>query len=107
MNILVIGNGFDLAHDLPTSYSDVLNFLQAINITSKWRGEKNEFINTHLSNKNFNSYVSDYIINAFDSRTKKEIVPLKILILLSKNYMITLIIIFGIHIYGTFILWGK
>lgn len=71
MNILVIGNGFDLAHDLPTSYSDVLNFLQAINITSKWRGEKNEFINTHLSNKNFNSYVSDYIINAFDSRTKK------------------------------------
>ncbi|WP_302121506.1 AbiH family protein [Bacteroides caecimuris] len=71
MNILVIGNGFDLAHDLPTSYSDVLNFLQAINITSKWRGEKNEFINTHLSNKNFNSHVSDYIINAFDSRTKK------------------------------------
>ena len=29
MNILVIGNGFDLAHGLPTKYSDFLNFLIA------------------------------------------------------------------------------
>jgi len=70
MNILIIGNGFDLAHDLPTSYSDVLNFLQAINITSKWSDEKSKFINTHLSNKNFNNYVYNYIISAFDSRKK-------------------------------------
>ena len=28
MNILVIGNGFDLAHGLPTKYSDFLNFVQ-------------------------------------------------------------------------------
>lgn len=27
MNILLIGNGFDLAHNLPTKYSDFLNFL--------------------------------------------------------------------------------
>ena len=72
MNILVIGNGFDLAHDLPTSYSDVLNFLQAINITSKWQGGKNEFIDKHLSNKNFNSFIYNYIINAFDSRKKSD-----------------------------------
>lgn len=26
MNILVIGNGFDLAHELPTSYQDFLRF---------------------------------------------------------------------------------
>ena len=26
MNILVIGNGFDLAHGLPTSYKDFLEF---------------------------------------------------------------------------------
>ncbi len=30
MNILVIGNGFDLAHGLPTSYSDFLNFCKTI-----------------------------------------------------------------------------
>lgn len=27
MNILVIGNGFDLAHNLPTKYGDFLNFI--------------------------------------------------------------------------------
>ena len=29
MTILVIGNGFDLAHHLPTQYSDFLNFVKA------------------------------------------------------------------------------
>ncbi len=27
MNILLIGNGFDLAHDLPTKYTDFLDFV--------------------------------------------------------------------------------
>lgn len=31
MNILVIGNGFDLAHDLPTRYTDFLFFCNVIN----------------------------------------------------------------------------
>jgi len=30
MNILVIGNGFDLAHGLPTKYTDFLNFVELI-----------------------------------------------------------------------------
>jgi hypothetical protein len=28
MNILVMGNGFDLAHGLPTRYNDFLNFIE-------------------------------------------------------------------------------
>ena len=28
MNILVIGNGFDLAHKLPTRYNDFLKYYQ-------------------------------------------------------------------------------
>ena len=28
MSILVIGNGFDIAHGLPTRYADFLNFLE-------------------------------------------------------------------------------
>jgi hypothetical protein len=28
MKILVIGNGFDLAHGLPTRYDDFMNFLE-------------------------------------------------------------------------------
>ena len=27
MNILIIGNGFDLAHGLPTKYADFLKFI--------------------------------------------------------------------------------
>ena len=30
MNILVVGNGFDLAHRLPTKYTDFLNFVKVI-----------------------------------------------------------------------------
>ena len=30
MNILLIGNGFDLAHELPTKYTDFLEFIKAI-----------------------------------------------------------------------------
>lgn len=29
MNILVIGNGFDLAHGLPTRYTDFLDFIKS------------------------------------------------------------------------------
>lgn len=30
MNIIIIGNGFDLAHGLPTKYTDFLNFINAV-----------------------------------------------------------------------------
>lgn len=30
MNILVIGNGFDLAHGLPTKYYDFIKFVKLI-----------------------------------------------------------------------------
>lgn len=30
MNILVIGNGFDLEHGLPTMYKDFLDFIKGI-----------------------------------------------------------------------------
>lgn len=32
MKILVIGNGFDLEHGLPTKYKDFLDFMQGINL---------------------------------------------------------------------------
>lgn len=35
MNILVVGNGFDLAHGLPTKYSDFLDFVNVINAIYK------------------------------------------------------------------------
>ena len=48
MNILVIGNGFDLAHVLPTKYTNFLNFCKKI-----------EGIYTYANNKNYKSYVRE------------------------------------------------
>lgn len=33
MNMLIIGNGFDLAHERPTKYTDFFRFLDAIQRT--------------------------------------------------------------------------
>lgn len=41
MNILVVGNGFDLAHEFPTSYMDFLTFLWTVQ----------SFLSTHEMNK--------------------------------------------------------
>lgn len=38
MNILLIGNGFDLAHGLPTKYDDFLNFLSACRVMERYAG---------------------------------------------------------------------
>ena len=35
MNFLLIGNGFDLAHGLPTTYSDFLSFVDKIILKNK------------------------------------------------------------------------
>lgn len=70
MNILVIGNGFDLAHNLPTSYSDFLKFLRCIKLTSSWHGSKNDFLAKHVDNENLNDFVVEFIKNAFDKREK-------------------------------------
>lgn len=39
MNILVIGNGFDLAHSLPTKYSDFIMFIKNFNNTKDMQKE--------------------------------------------------------------------
>lgn len=71
MNILVIGNGLDLAHKLPTSYSDFLRFLHIINITSSWHGNLNEFKKMHLENNDSPDHIKEYITLAFNTRQNK------------------------------------
>lgn len=43
MNILVIGNGFDLAHGLPTTYADFLNFTEQICRIENYHGTVHDF----------------------------------------------------------------
>lgn len=44
MNILIIGNGFDLAHKLPTKYSDFLNEVQKDSKFQKYLQKNNRSI---------------------------------------------------------------
>ena len=44
MNILVVGNGFDLAHNLPTKYIDFLNFTKLIECLKKHKESNNLFV---------------------------------------------------------------
>lgn len=43
MNILVIGNGFDLAHGLPTRYIDFMNYLNVIHILHTFKSVRGTF----------------------------------------------------------------
>lgn len=66
MNILVIGNGFDLAHNLPTSYKDFLYFT---NIFTKFKTE-NQTTKQALMSKNPNEkLLIDYLVKLFSKAT--------------------------------------
>lgn len=56
MNILVIGNGFDLAHGLPTKYGDFLEFVKVIRQIVKTK-QLNGACYTY---NNINSYIGDF-----------------------------------------------
>lgn len=70
MNILVIGNGFDLAHGLPTKYGDFLEFCKrASRIYTYVQGTGcHVYEEDNLNNWEINSEIKDALKNAFDSR---------------------------------------
>ena len=51
MNILVIGNEFDLAHGLPTKYGDFLKFVEVIRQVLNTKGEEIDWKDIHLEIK--------------------------------------------------------
>ena len=63
--MLIIGNGFDLAHDRPTTYSDFLQFLNYILLAKDYPGDKSQFeasLNIECQT------VKQYILASFDTR---------------------------------------
>lgn len=75
MNLLIIGNGFDLAHKLPTTYSDVLDFLHCIKCIFTDNCEKQDFIDTYLKNTSQDSFLYEIILDAYDSRNNMHLNP--------------------------------
>lgn len=49
MNILVIGNGFDLAHGLPTGYGNFLDFVQAFQRFNEFAETENDDYNAYFT----------------------------------------------------------
>lgn len=88
MNILIIGNGFDLAHGLPTTYVDFLNFINTFENCEKRNTytyiplESEEKFTTHIMNmetdirREFRNLIQDniwisYFNKIYDSRKKE------------------------------------
>lgn len=80
MNILVVGNGFDLAHGLPTTYNDFLTFLMEIDMLSSSNMFDSDDTNRIINPKN---NVSNFM-NIFLRKRDTEVFR-KILILIDNN----------------------
>lgn len=69
MNILVIGNGFDLAHGLPTKYTDFLEFCKMISRIYKSETlDVNLFKIMCLDRSNLNEEIKQQLLKVFASR---------------------------------------
>lgn len=75
MNILLIGNGFDLAHKLPTQYDDFLNFLIACRIMESGEYTGPSDIH-HIKATNIRDEIGEYIVTRWNA-SKCEIEDLK------------------------------
>lgn len=73
MNILLIGNGFDLAHGLPTQYKNFLDFCikaKVIFISIDGR-ESNLYYEEYLRDWDINSKIKESLMEAYKSRNRK------------------------------------
>lgn len=68
MNILVIGNGFDLAHELPTKYTDFLEFIKSF--TDCYENVKKGTV--HLVYCNTNNQVNSFLKKWFSAYYENE-----------------------------------
>ncbi len=78
MNILVIGNGFDLAHGLPTRYTDFLDFVNKfIEIYEKVNKQEIDWGKFNTSNKMdlfFKNFFDAKYINKCEQEAEKKII---------------------------------
>ena len=68
--ILILGNGFDLAHGLPTRYSDFLGFCERVEIifTYPRDAKPNEYQTDYLDNWDINTRIKEKLLIAYNNR---------------------------------------
>lgn len=71
-NILVLGNGFDLEHKIPSKYKDFLDFTHFINVLNGFMKKKDDISNQH-KNKIYNDInrLSSYYIDINDDNSNE------------------------------------
>lgn len=75
MKILIIGNGFDLAHNLPTTYIDYLMFAAAMKKLTGYAGCAADFDSEELSRKEYNTMhpsVRKFLLSLAQQSVKKD-----------------------------------
>lgn len=75
MNILIIGNGFDLAHGLPTKYGDFLDFCEKARRIYTYREDEslNDYKCDNIDNWEMNDDIKDVLLEAFAKRDCKKL----------------------------------
>lgn len=70
MEILLIGNGFDLEHDLPTHYKDFLDFCDKAGRIYTFYDDilLCEYKQKNLDNWEVNTYIKEILLKAFENR---------------------------------------
>lgn len=74
MNVLIIGNGFDIAHKLPTQYTSFLKFIEFIN-KFEWCEDTFDMLRSDNEKHKFSKLVSDvlkYISEVIEDDTNKD-----------------------------------
>lgn len=73
MKILLIGNGFDLAHGLPTKYGDFLAFCVEVRTlyVYSWKKTENQYQQDHLESVKLNEDIKKEFSEAFSQRTRQ------------------------------------
>lgn len=73
--VLILGNGFDLAHELPTKYIHFLTFCIRVDLlwwfdvgNSNKVSSKKDFQRSWISKWDMEDSIKDYIVNAFQNR---------------------------------------
>ena len=71
MEILIIGNGFDLEHNLPTSYKDFLEFCRRVRriYTYKKDAILCTYVKNNLEDWEMDTYIKEKLANAFKNRS--------------------------------------
>lgn len=75
MNVLIIGNGFDLAHGLPTKYGDFLDFCEKARRIYTYREDASLIVykRDNIDNWEMNDGIKNVLLEAFDKRESKKI----------------------------------